>query len=239
MRKTTLVNQALLRVELELRIRGLSGDRAHPSPSHVFPRSLAPRNRMKCFMITALNSFGLRNCREMFHPQLLPNCQKRYMWSTGRLNWAIVCPDQQQIGNTFHNPRCILPASRSANFIATQLHFARTTSLSWGKSNLPECPAPQTHVTGHVTCPPWLGAGLWIIICLHNSVLPIAYLPGLHAKYFNIPWRPLGHLRLTLRAGIGLCIVAELDYTFHSSGCVRAQVTRSCHNYNGIIPLVS
>ena len=105
-------------------------------------------------------------------------------------------------------------------------------------------PGVQTlllHSCGHMTCPgpPLLGAGLWIIICLHNSVLSIAYLPGLHAKYFNIPWRPLGHLRLTLRAGIALCIVAELDYTFHSSGCVRAQVTRSCHNYNGIIPLVS
>ena len=46
---------------------------------------------------------------------------------------------------------------------------------------------PQPH-TGHVTCPTWLGAGLWIIICLYNSVLSIAYLPGLHAKYFNIPW---------------------------------------------------
>ena len=96
---------------------------------------------------------------------------------------------------------------------------------------------PHSHTL--VIWPPLLGAGLWILICLHNSVFSIAYLPGLHAKYFNIPWRPLGHLRLTLRAGIALCIVAELNYTFHSSGCVRAQVTRSCHNYNGIIPLVS
>ena len=111
MRKTTLVNQALLR------IRGLSGDRAHPSPSHVFPRSLAPRNRVKCFMITALNCILIRSqkLQRNVSSSTITELPKRYMCGpllNGRLNWAIVCPDQQQIGNTFHNPRCILPASR-------------------------------------------------------------------------------------------------------------------------------
>ena len=125
MRKTTLVNQVLLRVELELRIRGLSGDRAHPSPSHVFPRSLPPRNRMKCFMITALNCILIRSQklqRNVSSSTITELPKKIYICGPlleRRLNWAIVCPDQQQIGNTFHNPRCILPASRSANFIAT------------------------------------------------------------------------------------------------------------------------
>ena len=164
MRKTTLVNQALLR------IRGLSGDRAHPSPSHVFPRSLPPRNWVKCFMITALNCILIRSQklqRNVSSSTITELPKKIYICGPlleGRLNWAIVCPDQQQIGNTFHNPRCILPASQSANFIATQLHFARTTSLSWGKSNLPECPAPQPH-TGHVTCPP--------LVCGSSSVYTI------------------------------------------------------------------
>ena len=158
------------------------------------------------------------------------------MWSTGRLNWAIVCPDQQQIGNTFHNPRCILPASRVQTLLPHSCTL-RGQHPYPGANQTCQSVLPHSHTL--VICPPLHGAGLWILICLHNSVLSIAYLPGLHAKYFNIPWRPLGHLRLTLRAGIGLCIVAELDYTFHSSGCVRAQVTRSCHNYNGIIPLVS
>ena len=85
MRKTTLVNQVLLRVELELRIRGLSGDRAHPSPSHVFPRSLAPRNRMKCFMITALNCILIRSQklqRNVSSSTITELPKKIYVWST-------------------------------------------------------------------------------------------------------------------------------------------------------------
>ena len=44
-------------------------------------------------------SFGLRNCREMFHPQLLPNCQKRYIYVVHSLKGGLIGPLFAQINN--------------------------------------------------------------------------------------------------------------------------------------------